>query len=151
MEGRLSRQATYSVNGFTLIEVTLALMVLGGSLVVLLGLQSSIIERTLRDSKKQQAMLLARQLLSEIEMMESPLPAQKTDGPFRDVLNSLTLRNPAAGQPEPGEADFVVHLEVENVGIPDVAQDAMRKITLTLSWGPNSVDQLSAVYFTQGD
>ena len=75
--------------GFTLIEVCLALLVLGGSMIVLLGLQSSIIGRTIRDSKKQRAMLLSRQILSAIETSNTPLVEQSTDGTFKDVLDSV--------------------------------------------------------------
>jgi hypothetical protein len=118
---------------------------------VLLGLQSSIIERTLRDAKKQRAMLLARQILSAIEAQREPLPAQKTDGSFREVLEAVSSSVAASKERDSEESDYLAHLEVENINIPGVAENALRKITLTMSWGPHSVDQLTAVYFTQGD
>lgn len=145
------RRSTSRQLGFTLIEVTLALLVLGGSLIVLLGLQSSIIERTLRDNRKQRAMLFSRRILSSIEVARDPLPPQKTEGSFRDVLSSVDTSSSPAEQPDPEEADFKVRLEVESIGIPQMAENAMRKITLTLSWGANSADQLTSVYFTPGD
>ena len=137
--------------GFTLIEVTLALLVLGGSLVVLLGLQSSIIERTLRDSQKQRAMLLSRRIFSAIESSKNPPPAQKTEGSFRDVLGAVTSGSSDSIAIDPEDQQFSAQLDVEEVDIPNIAEKAMRKITLSIAWGPKSIDQLTAVYFTQGD
>ena len=137
--------------GFTLIEVVIALVILGGSLVVLLGLQSSIIERTIRDSKKQRAMLLARQILSAIEVAQTPPVPQSTDGSFKDVLNSVLTSNETNREESPEDAEYHAQLEVESVGIPKLAPDAIRKITVTISWSPSPLDQLTAVFFTPSD
>jgi len=137
--------------GFTLIEVTLALLVLGGSLVVLLGLQSSIVDRTLRDSKRQRAMLLSRQILAILETAKEPPALQKTNGSFHDVLTSLTDSSKDAAAPNPEDAEFEAHFEVQDVGLPEINPNAMRKVTLKISWGPDSIDQITAVYFTPGD
>ena len=142
-------RAASADRGFTLIEVALAVIILGGSLIVLLGLQSSIIERTIRDTKKQRAMLLAREILSAIESNPTPPVPQSTDGSVRDVLDVLLATPDTDRRQNPEDAEFVARMEVSIVGIPNVAPDAMRKIVLTLSWGKSDLDQLTTVYFTQ--
>lgn len=134
-----------------MIEVTLALLVLGGSLVVLLGLQSSIVERTLRDSKRQRAMLLSRQILAILETAKAPPTPQKTDGSFQDVLSAVTDAPQGSGEANPDDAEFQAHLEVQDIALPEIDQSTLRKVTLRISWGPESVDQITAVYFTPGD
>ena len=54
-------------SGFTLIEVVFAVLILAGSLVVLLGLQTSSLQLTGRGKMTQQAMLYARRILAPIE------------------------------------------------------------------------------------
>ncbi len=144
-----SGKPSLASRGFTLIEVALALVILGGSLVVLLGLQSSIIQRTIRDTRKQRAMLLAREILSAIEASQTPPVPQTTDGSVSDVLE-VQLTTPDTNRKEnPEDREFVAKLDVTLVGIPNVAPDAMRKVVLTISWGPGDLDQFTTVYFTQ--
>ena len=138
-----------SVRGFTLIEVALALMILGGSLVILLGLQSSIIQRTIRDTKKQRAMLLAREVLATIESDPTPPVPQSTDGSVADVLDAIQTTPDPSRRENPEDREFIAKLDVTLVGIPNVAPDAMRKVVLTISWGPTDQDQFTTVYFTQ--
>ena len=56
--------------GFTLVEVVIAILVLAGSLVVLLGLQSAAVTKALRDRNQLQAMLAARHIFAAVEVFQ---------------------------------------------------------------------------------
>ncbi|MCB0334497.1 MAG: prepilin-type N-terminal cleavage/methylation domain-containing protein [Bdellovibrionales bacterium] len=140
-------------SGFTLIEVTLAIVILAGSLTILLGLQSAIIDRTVRDNNQKQAVMIARLILAAIESEEAsgnPLPLQQTTAPIDDVLQSILstpFELPQTLKLEPFEATLLVAY----AGIPGVAEEALKRIDLTISWGESNQERLDVVLFIPFD
>jgi prepilin-type N-terminal cleavage/methylation domain-containing protein len=151
MQRQLNLKSMQEARGFTLMEVLLALLILGGSLVVLLGLQSSIIERTLRDTEKQRAMLLSREIFSTIETSAAPPVPQKTEGTFAEVLDAVSLGATPPNLEQDQDRDFRVFLEVSPIAVPGVSDDTLRKVELTVAWGEREADRFTTVYFTQSD
>lgn len=135
--------------GFTLIEVVLALVVLGGSLVVLLGLQSSLITRTLRDETQEQAILLTRRLLAPLEAGIASTDAVEINGTFQEVYSKIFSEggghvDDAAQQPY---VDFTVSYVISPWKVADIDADVMRKVTVTVAWGEASADRTTTNYF----
>lgn len=136
-----------SLHGFTLLEVTFAILILAGSMTVLLGLQSSSVQRTIRDRNKLQAMLMARQILAAVESAREPPEIGTISGNAREVLEqTLKERQPDAIE-ETAADDFAAELTVEKWQIPGIEADVIRRLRLTLSWGEGTVNSLSAYYF----
>ncbi len=140
-------------SGFTLIEVTLAIVILAGSFTILIGLQSAIIERTVRDNNQKQAVMIARQILAAIESEEAssnPVPLQETTAPVQDILDSILgapFEIPTTLRLEP----FQASLMVAYAGIPGVADEALKRIDLTVFWGDSINEQLHVVLFIPFD
>lgn len=144
--------AIRSQKGFTLIEITIAILILAVSLVTLLGLQSSAVQESLRTRNKQKAMLLARQIMAAIENDEEPPETQNVTGRAYDILKKFApFEKLGSGKDlemksESG-ADFETQFTVEDWKIPKLPEKALRRVYLKVSWSPSPADSLEVVYF----
>ena len=133
--------------GFTILEITFAILILAGSLTVLLGLQTSSVQRTMRDRNKQQAMLMARQILAAVESSREPPEIGSTSGSAREVLEKALGDRDSKTIEESSADSYSAELAVEKWQIPTVEADVIRRLRLTLSWSENPLDSLSVYYF----
>ncbi|MCO6431875.1 MAG: prepilin-type N-terminal cleavage/methylation domain-containing protein [Deltaproteobacteria bacterium] len=126
--------ASSKQRGFTLIEVVIAVVILSTAFITLLGLQSSIMKRTLRDEEKQQAMLLARSILAAIESNVDEIQPQDETLPAGEMIEKLLTD--AAPRSEEGEDvqrfNLLARLAVDVWGIPNLKDDAMKRIRLSI-------------------
>lgn len=138
-------------SGFSLIEVTFAVLILAGGLVTLLGLQSSSLQLASRDRFTQRAMLLARQILAPIETSKEPIDIQDVEGTAAELLDRFQPGAPISE--EMLKIPFQARLKVEFWGIPNVNEEAMKRLTLTLAWSESPLDRFEIVYFmpNEGD
>jgi Tfp pilus assembly protein PilV len=121
------------ISGFTLMEVTIAVLILSTALITLLGLQSSILKRSLRDEEKQQAMLLARTILSAIEVKNKDIDDQDSTTTVEALFEKLQLNLKDEGNEENiKKFSFMAHLKVENVSVKDVGDNLMKSVSLTI-------------------
>lgn len=124
--------------GFTLVEITFAILILAGSLIVLIGLQTSVLQRTTRDVETQQAVMFARQILSAVEslgMSETPIPLdiQDRQGTIAEILETLIEPDPEDRRRlEEDSAWYRARLLVEPWGIPRVDEEAMKRVQVTI-------------------
>lgn len=136
--------------GFTLIEVVLAILILGAALSVLIGMQSSVLSQTLRDRNEQQAMLFARRILSSLEVTEETIKVGEQQTSAKKMLEDFNLLNE-------DEDDLVrldslqATLQVSFSGIPNVDEEAMKRILLRVSWSPAPEDSFEVVYYIPND
>lgn len=131
---RGTREEASSNAGFTLIEIIIAVLILASSLTILLGLQSATVRRAIQDRETQQAMLVAREIMSTVETVKDPVLIQNASGSAEEVMKSVS-----GGAPLPeGDIDpsgqFTVDLVVEKVPLPILGEDRMKRLTLTLLW-----------------
>lgn len=134
---------------FTLIEITFALVILAGSLIVLIGLQSSAIERAVRDRNAQHAMLITRELLSVIETRKDADVISNTSGPVDEVLKDVLLGSPLPSQPLDPEQRFRADIKVSVVPVPVPAPQPpeLKRFHLTIAWGDTPTEQFETDYF----
>jgi len=130
------------ISAFTLMEVTIAVLILSTALITLLGLQSSLLTRSLRDEEKQQAMLLARSILSAIEVKNRDIDTQDSTSTVDELLDKLALNIRDEGSEETlKKFDFMARLKVENVSIKDLKENVMKSVSLTIYSSDASIDQ----------
>ena len=144
--------------GFTLMEVTIALLVLASALVVLLGLQSSSVQRAVRDRSQQEAMLAARSILAAIEIGAEDLETQDTTDSAAALFEKLTG---GARQDEEDRLSekYQANLRVEELEIPVPNTDPkfaenpirLKQVILTVFWGESPNDQLRVVFLVPSD
>src|SRR5512143_2877798 len=100
-------------DGFTLIEVLVALVIVAIAFVGLLGLHNRNLAMVGRDQDLTRATLLARQLITEMELIEQFPDTGTSQGEFPDYPGFAWERN------------------VEDTELPTV-----RKVTLRVIWDP---------------
>ncbi len=140
-----------SNGGFTLIEVVFAVLILAGSLVVLLGLQTSSLQLTGRDKMTQQAMLYARRILSPIETSKEGIDIQDEQGSVKELMQKFIPGDSSVDTDTTISPAFRARLKVEHWGIPKVNEEAMKRLTLTISWGESTDERFEVVYFMPND
>jgi len=131
--------------GFTLIEITIAVFILAVSLVTLIGLQSSILQRSISDRNEIEAMLVARRILAAIESNEEPVPPQELAGSAAEVLRNFVT----GSEEEEYSAAFQslqAELKVEDWEFGE-SVTSLRRVKLRLSWSENPADSFNVFYF----
>jgi prepilin-type N-terminal cleavage/methylation domain-containing protein len=144
---------TPSESGFTLLEVAIAISMLGLALVTLIGLQSRITDNYVRERNLTKAALYAQYLMTLIET-DTKLPSEgSTDSDLSDALREAGYFEVLDGKERQREMDAINgwHLtrRVTLMGIPPV-EDALRRIDLIVSWGPAPGDSFPLVYMIRG-
>ena len=139
--------------GFALIEILMAILILGMSLTTLLSLHSSAVQRTLRDRSQKNAMLIARSIMSAIEVDPEQVEGQDTTMVVKDMLEQLL---PSRSESTDKELDlflenFEANLRVEEVLIPIPGGEPvlMKKIMLLIFWGDGPAEQLQTLFFVR--
>lgn len=137
---------------FTLIEIAFAILIFAGAFVILLGLHASAMQRAYLDERRQEAMLLARQVLAALEARSEPLQPTESRGPVREIISEASgvAGDLLESDPDPGNRYEAV-LRVENLGIPDVDDEAMRRVQVTVSWGESALENVTVFYFIPND
>ena len=137
---------------FTLVEVIFAIVILAGSLVILLGLQSAAVSKALRDRNQLQAMMAARHILAAIEIQDDSEPRTETDTVYRLLqnLNALPYQD--------SELQTLYNLmnaeltiqewpNPEQLALLSPEQNLLKRVLLKIFWGESPDDQLEIVYF----
>ncbi len=111
----MKKQRTQCVDGFTLLEVMIALAVVAIALVTLLGLSNRTVLVHEQIQKLTRATLLAQQLMSEqeVQVEGAGTVGEEQDGVFEEPF-----------------ADFSWRIHYENTMIPQVLQ-----LHVQVSWG----------------
>lgn len=147
-----ARASIAAEHGFTLIEIIFAILILAGSLVVLLGLQSAATQATIRDGRKLSAMLAARAVMSAIELGDPEIEVQDTTAPMNELME-LVIPGATDKEPDPqtdprGPAPGLTgRLVVEYWPLPGVEPETVKRVSLTVSWSDSPIDAVKALYF----
>ena len=153
---------SYDSCGFTLLEITFALLILASSLIVLIGLQSSVTGRAVRDSNRLQAMMLSRMILAAIESSDTGIPVQDYEGTVAEVLDTNLALDPMDKENLDELEAFRARLLVEEwEPTADLVQQfglqfastgpVMKRVTLQVSWSDLPEDVFEVIYFVPID
>lgn len=137
--------------GFTLIEIIIAVMILAFSLTALLGLQSSATDQAIRTRNKQQAMLMARKIMSAIELQGAIVQNTKIEAPAAQVLQKFLVQDPQETKKEKTAAStelpLTANLTIEYWPVEGLPEKSIQKVSLSLFWSSNPADTIDVVYF----
>lgn len=148
---RATRNSTGSADGFTLIEVSVAVALLGAALTVIVGLQSRLVDTMIQERSLFRASLYAQYILTYLDVDVYPPEAGSTKGDLEELLEKR-------GFFDDDMMKFVrtdmkrwsYSQDVQSIDYA-VFQDVLRRITLTIRWGPGVGDETSFVYFMPSD
>jgi prepilin-type N-terminal cleavage/methylation domain-containing protein len=144
-----------SQQGFTFLEVIIALAVLASALTIILGLQSALVQRTVLERQQREATRLAREILSAVEARESagdPLEVGTFNGTPEEIFNGILPSEQIQRDSSLDATDFQyeAQLSVEYWGI-DKSDKAMKRISLLISWGKRRPESLQLAFFIPFD
>jgi prepilin-type N-terminal cleavage/methylation domain-containing protein len=138
-----------SAAGFTLVEVAIAVAILGVSLATLLTLQTRYIRIYLSEENQTRAALYAQYLMTMLDLAEELPEAGTKSGPLLDVLQQqgyFDKNVPPQEKERLKEWDYDQTVTSEDYGD---AVDIMRRISLKLSWGPSESESFSLIYYVR--
>lgn len=131
--------------GLTLIELTFAVLILAGSVIVLLGLQTSALQLAAHDHNSQRAMLIARRIMAPLETTRRQLENKSYSGIFPEVLKEVAPYD--TDYIDPRDEQLEVDLQISDWGIPDLNPQAMKQVSMTIRWGSSKDEELGLFYF----
>lgn len=135
-------------SGFTLIEIVIAVTILSLSLITLIGLEGAATSEALRTRNKQFAMLMARRIMTNIELDAEVLTDQTLTDSAEGVLNQFGTDDPADRATErSSDVPMSAELSIKGWNIPGLPDDSVKKVTLRVFWSSNPVDSIEVVYF----
>jgi len=137
------------MEGFTFMEIVIALAVMASAAAIIIGMQGAALRRTMRDSSAQQALLVARRIMAPIEAMNPKnfnLSSQDNQ-PVTSIFQTLGL--PAAevkGEDDPLKS-LMASITVDDLPIPLLQKEAlMKRVALRITWGAGLDDALEVLY-----
>lgn len=133
--------------GFTLVEIVIAVAVLSISLITLLGLQASATSEAVRTRNKQSAMLMARRIMSNIELDTDLLTDKSVNGTAEELLNQFGTSDPADSSHGGTEATLMGDLNIQSWKIEGLPEDSIKRIQLKVSWSASPEDKVEVIYF----
>ncbi|NMC61975.1 MAG: type II secretion system protein [SAR324 cluster bacterium] len=147
-ETRFLRQAARE-NGFTLLEIIIAVAILSTSLVTLLGLQSSIMQQAIKDRDRQNALLVGRRVLAALETSENPIAVGVKSGRIREILAGFAASEDDRSTGNDPALDLQSELQVDYLKLPGVeSEQAIKKVVLRIFWGSSVEDSLEVLYLS---
>ena len=138
-------------SGFTLIEVTVAVALLGAALTVIVGLQTRLVDTMIQERHLFRASLYAQYVLTFLDVDIFPPDPGTTKGSLEDLLQKKGFFEDDSQQS--AKSDIKRWTFVQNVQSIDFGdfKDVLRRIEFTTRWGEGSGEQTSFVYYMVSD
>jgi len=139
MKQSVIRSARTSDSGFTLIEVMMALAILGVGLLSIAVAQITAIKVAARSKNLQQAMFLAREQLDDLDALPPGSAILQTAATTPDPANPIQVGN------DPQDATrFTRQLQV----VPNTPTTNLAQVTVTVVWTTSNVVGTNQVQLT---
>ena len=139
MRNPVLRSAARSDSGFTLIEVMMALVILGIGLLSIAVAQVTAMKVSSKSKNLQQAMFLAREQLDDMDALPAGAPVLQTAAVIDDPLNPIQVGN----DPQDGTR-FTRQVQVT----PNTPTTNLAQVTVTVVWTNSNVGGSNQVALT---
>lgn len=139
--------------GFTLVEIAVAVAILGVALVSLIGLQTRMMDTYVNEKNRFQAALALQYVASILETQAQPPEIGSKSEEFEKTLEELGFFDVDSSDEKKlfRFEGWQYDENVEGIGLPtdreELAEDAIRKISMRVSWGVSEDEQYILVYF----
>ena len=133
--------------GFTLIEVAVAVALLGASLTTLIGFQTRLIDNYVAERNMLRATMAAQYLITFVEVESDPPEPGKIEG---DLIDALRDKGYFDGDSLDGFdktfAGWTYKIETTSVDYAEFT-DILRRIEISVIWDGGARDRVSLVMF----
>ena len=144
---------TNSERGFTLIEISAAVVLILFAFTTLTTLQLGFVDNYIRERSMTKAALYAQYLLTPIEVANKPPDEGQSGGLLEDALRQagyFEQLDPQSVQEEMTRIKgWMVRWTVTRQAIPPI-EDALRRIDMTIIWSNHPRDQFQITYYARG-
>jgi prepilin-type N-terminal cleavage/methylation domain-containing protein len=137
-----------SQQGFTLLEVMIAVTILAATLTTVYGLQAANARATLYITNQNRAVLLSRQFFAYLQTRPDdlgPLTPQTVQGSLDQIYGAIGLRPPNFSDDE--RSRFTARLIIDQWPLAQFLPKPIRRLQLQLRWSPTATDQLTTHLF----
>jgi prepilin-type N-terminal cleavage/methylation domain-containing protein len=144
--GKIRIPRLANASGFTVIEIVIATALLAISLATYLGVQSAIVGGVLRSRNEFTASLIARSILSGIELRGAAADLKSGDYSTEQAYEQFKLPYPDSEVERAALSRFSVKLQAEPWKLTSDVE-GLTQITLDIIWGDESRDKVQYTYF----
>lgn len=148
LRARLSSRYRVIEAGFTLIEVSIAVVILAAAVTTLYGLQAANTRSTLHIANENQATLLVRQFFAMMDARSPNLPPiaeQVVEGTVEDIYRGIGVTPPLLS--DDARVRFRAKLVIDQWPLAALLKTPMKRMQVTIAWGPTDRDRLLLTYF----
>lgn len=140
-------------SGFTLIEISIAILMLATSLVVLIGLEQSSMQRAINDKDRRVALSVARRIMSDVEIKKITIDIdQKKEDKLLNFLKQNDFELEDDDIEKKNLEKFSIVLQASSPPLAGIEQDNLIKlIELTISWGETNREKLYLIRYIEPD
>ena len=142
---RANSWGMHTAAGFTLIEVVIAVFVLAASMVVLIGLQTSSMQRAIRDRNKQQAMLFARRIMAEYESLKREAEDEEKTDSVLSFLDDISDDDLGSEEQRVQLERFTAQLSIQDWPLPGIDEILLKRLGLVIFWSESPLDRVELV------
>ena len=134
-------------SGFTLVEIAVAVALLGIALTSLIGLHSSYLGNFIRERNRTEAALHAKRLMTALEIASEAPEVGSSEDDLYDKLKEAGIEDTDyLSELRERLKGWTVKVEVTSIDV-DPFEDAFRRVDITISWGDKITEQFDLVYF----
>ena len=134
--------------GFTLIEIAVAVAILGLALTTLIGLQTRMLSTYYNEKNRTKAAFYAQYIMTILEVQaDAPEPGSK-DGDLEDLLDEIGFFDTDELHKDMKDdiEGWGYSRNVTSIDLP-IIEDALRRVDLTVSWGEGEDQSFGLLYF----
>lgn len=137
--------------GFTFIEILIALIMLASSFTIIIGLQTAAISATVYDSQMQKGLLIARTIMSYLEVSDESISNMNKSGNAISVLESIAPNIPNGTINMREFQSYQAELIIEYWNVELLAPNSLQRVMLKVWWGQNGREQINLDFFIPVD
>ena len=135
-------------SGFTIVEIAVAVAILGIALTTLISLQTRMLDTYLNEKARTRAGFFGQYIMSLIEIDEAPEPGVDS-GALRSKLEELGyFEENKFGIKAQDISSWNYQIETTSEAF-QIIEDAYRRIDLTISWGESEEESFNLVYYVK--
>lgn len=134
-------------NGFTLVEIAIAVAILGLALTTLIGLHTRLLNTYFNERNRTRAAFYAQYLMTMMEVQGSPPETGTNEGDLQGALEDEGFfDSDSLGDHKISVEGWQYNQTVTSVDLP-LLEDALRRVDLSISWGEGEDETYSLLYF----
>ncbi len=153
-EDNYKGQDNFFEQGFTLVEIAVAILILGISLTTVFTIQTRYVDQYIDEYRNAKAALYARYIMAMIEVDKEAPKVGADQGKLSELLRTLHyFEIDDASESEQAELEgWQFQKQVSSIDIPgfgsiEIFQDVMRRVDLNISWGGGARESFQVIFY----